>query len=89
MNQKGNAGLSVVGAGFYLLPLGYGLDLEVTVTPIAIRHECLAELLEGFNERTFITPPILTEHRIQHIRGVGERFEALPATSAKPLVTCR
>jgi hypothetical protein len=44
----------------------------MAITEVSIRHECLAELLEGYIERPLVALPILTERRIQHIRGVGE-----------------
>jgi hypothetical protein len=46
----------------------------MAITEVSIRHECLAELLEGYMERPLVALPILTERRIQHFRGVGERF---------------
>jgi hypothetical protein len=62
----------------------------MAITEAAIRRECLAELLEGYMERRLVAPPILTERRIQHIRGVvGERFEPFPTTAARALLSCR
>jgi hypothetical protein len=57
-------------------------DLKMAITPVAIHQEFLAELLEGYMERPVVALPILTERRIQHIRGVGERFELFPPTGA-------
>src|ERR1019366_1937985 len=73
-----------------LAPVGINRrDLKMAITEVPIRYQCLAELLEGYMERPLVALPILTERRIQHIRGVGERFELFPTTAARALLSCR